>query len=307
MSEDILSEEERDALRAEVQRNSGSADNLHLGSGDQAARRLLPTLERRFTALCERARAVFGKELGNLPDIGESTMNLVTTTLSDIVAELVPPTEVALPEFGMLAYIGFNDVLATQLVEAAYGAERDADAEVSVAPPRTKITEVERQTLLSTLDVLSAALGDIVFAAKGKPLTLKMLPMPAESVKLTSAKPAVVLCHSFKVYNQEARLTIVLLPSAVDLLNTAETSSVTSPASMMAHHVEQTEVLVMALLGTTHLPLNDIASLQPGNMIWLDRTKSDHVAVLVEGETKFLADPVQRGGVIGIEILSRLT
>jgi flagellar motor switch protein FliM len=40
-------------------------------------------------------------------------------------------------------------------------------------------------------------------------------------------------------------------------------------------------------------------------MIWLDKTPRDPVDVLVEGQHKFLAMPMQREGAVGVQILTR--
>ena len=96
------------------------------------------------------------------------------------------------------------------------------------------------------------------------------------------------------------------MPALADALAPAK-PAVAGVPSVLAEVLCGASVELHADLASTELSVAELLALRPGDILRLDQTQTDPVAVRVEGVTKFLGQPMQRGGVFGVEVTTEVS
>lgn len=75
----------------------------------------------------------------------------------------------------------------------------------------------------------------------------------------------------------------------------------------LAIHISRTEVPCRVELGVADLSVREFLSLKPGNIITLDRKKSEFATVFVKDLPKFRARPVRSNGMLAVQVIGEFT
>jgi len=297
MSDSVLTAEEIDALRQEMPKSSRQPEEIDLARSDRQLRRRLAGVERRLDLLARSIKATLSQFL-RTPCAGAP-----------------PPVEVIGPQAGQaslqssaltfrlqdaggapLGFAGLDAPLCFRVVEAAFGAPVVPN---SAVPERKDLTAVERDTLTPLYESLAGQISEHLAT-----------PQLAVSVQLTTLPPELPKeCETLVRWHLDADgagglggVTLLLLASWVERSSGSSSPAPTSGHQQIAAALRIAAVELSATLGSAELPLAELLALRIGDVLRLDRNQNESVPVLVEGITKFLAQPVQQGGVYGVKI-----
>ena len=300
----VLSPEEMEALRASTASSSApQADTVSLGARDRGLRRRLPGLQPKFDVLTEQLRLVLSKEL-HAPVLVEQLAPEVLgpKALQTTLAGWAAVAEVRSSKGMRTGLVGVGAVLALALVELAYGAD---PATLATEAKRTRLTEVERQTLSGLLGEVAHA----VTAAMGLGDAVVIdLPFPFQ-VDFDPNTAAMLVGFEFPLATTKVRIDTLLLQDAIEQADDNKSTAVdaTHVASVMAQNLSGAQVEVRATLGTVELPIEQVAGMRAGQVFWLNSTQAEPIPIHVEDRLAFLAQPIQRHGILAVEIITRLS
>lgn len=300
----VLSPEEMEALRQSTASSSASQpDPISLGARDRGLRRRLPGLQKRIDVLTEQLRVVLSKEL-HAPTLVEQLAPEVLgpKALQTCLAGWAAVAEVRSAKGMRTGLVGVGAVLALALVELAYGGD---PATLATEAKRPRLTEVERQTLSSLLGEVAHS----VTAAMGLGDAVVIdLPFPFQ-VDFDPNSSALLVGFEFALAGNKVRIDTLLLQDAVEQVDDSKTTPVdaTQVASVMAQNLSGAQVEVRATLGTVEVPIEQVAGMRAGQVFWLNSTQAEPIPVHVEDRLAFLAQPIQRHGVLAVEIITRLS
>jgi flagellar motor switch protein FliM len=206
-----------------------------------------------------------------------------------------------------LAAVGVNARLGFHLIELAYGAP---NVPAKVLPTRDRLTLVERETLWPAVLTMAQEACAVLGLGGSAAIHIDPTGYPTELGALMTDESGVVQDMSFKLGEHPATISFVLTPKALDALSGVKDKKSAQEATAAAHdamvaHLTDAEVTLVAHLGSTKIAMSELASLSLGKIIWLNKTPRDPVDVLVEGQHKFSAMPMQREGAVGVQILTR--
>lgn len=309
MSDTRFTLEEAQALRQASEGDFGpAAERVVLAASDKQAKRHLPMLEKSMKTVKERMRVMMTQTLKEPCVVEAEPLQLSgPMVMADSLRAWLMGALIKQPTGETLAAVGVSPRLGFHLIELAYGAP---NVPARVLPSRDRLTLVERETLwpylLTIAQELCAALG----LGRAPAVHIEPTGYPTELGPLATEESGVVQEMSLKLGEYTAGLGFIVTPKALDALRAAqqpkpEGEAVREALESMVAHLSDAEVTVVVHLGATKIPMSDVASLAPGKMIWLDKTPRDPVDVLVEGQHKFLAMPMQRAGAVGVQILTR--
>jgi len=112
-------------------------------------------------------------------------------------------------------------------------------------------------------------------------------------------EPAAVPAEGFALVLLSGRLDPAIRPDE----NQAEAApSPEEERRRVLRRLADVPVRVQANLGTASLPLADLAALEPGDVIVLDRVLGESIDLAVQGRTIVRAKPVQTDGYYGVEV-----
>lgn len=309
MSDTRFTLEEAQALRqASEGEFQPSAERVVLAASDKQAKRNLPMLEKSMKTVKERMRVMMTHTLKSPCVVEAEPLQLSgPMAMADCLKTWLMGALIKQPTGETLAAVGVSPRLGFHLIELAYGAP---NVPARVLPTRDRLTLVERETLWPALLTIAQELCQALGLGRSPAVHIDPTGYPTELGPLATEESGVVQEMSLKLGEYTAGLGFVITPKALDALKSAQEPKNAGQAAQealaaMAAHLGDAEVTLVAHLGTTQIPMSDVASLAPGKMIWLDKTPRDPVDVLVEGQHKFLAMPMQRAGAVGVQILTR--
>ena len=301
----MLSPEEMEALRASTAPASSApqADTISLGASDRGLRRRLPGLQKKLDVLNEHMRRVVAKELHGPTLVDQLAPEVLgPKALQSTLAGWAAVAEVRGSKGMRTGLVGVGPVLALALVELAYGAE---PASLVTDSQRSRLTEVERQTL-------SGLLGDVAHAVTqsmglGDAVVID-LPFPFQ-VDFDPNTSAMLVGFEFPLAATRVRIDVMLLQDAIEQSDDpkAAPQDATHAASVMAQNLSGAQVEVRATLGTVELPIEQVAGMHKDQVFWLNGTQAEPIPVYVEDRLAFFGQPIQRHGILGVEIVTRLS
>ena len=308
----IFSAEELEALRTDLmQPQQREAESVDLASGDHSLRKVIPVVERRLDLLAGTIDAVMARVLresfesnADVPDVVGPRTAMGTMKEMSLVCELHTD------EFGLIGFIGMETVLSFLLVERAFGSaivDGPSTLEKWATPRRSRLTDVERNTILPTFHVLMRELANQVFENEGG--TMKIVPVPPGlAPELPSQVESTILWKiRYELGTYSSGMAILLLPTLVEILIRKDRAELKVLPCWMAAHLGQTNVEVRAVLGGMNLAVGELVELEPGDVIRLDASQEDLVPVQVEGKTKLMGSPIQKNGAFGVQIKAEYT
>ncbi len=280
-------------------------ESFVFGSGQGGVRKKLPSMEKRFAVLAEHLRLSFSKSLRSMVSVD---VGAVKTYNAAQIGEAVPSwaaaVEMGWTNLGHAGYIGLNHALSFALIELAYGAPPAQLQTFELKDARSRLTEVERQTLAPLLQNLAQSLADVMPEHIVGAVTTSALPFPVQLDPSKTVEGGIFKTFEFTVGRTKAQICVLLFSHILEHLDDDHPSSNEQTSQMLSAHIGQTDVEVTAMLGKTSVPLNYVLNLQAGDMLWLDCAQSDSLPVFVEQSIKFLAQPIARNGALGVEIVA---
>jgi flagellar motor switch protein FliM len=237
-------------------------------------------------------QAVFDEYARGLP---------ATTMLNLASAEPLPGTFVYEMDMGT----------AFQMLDLFLGGTGDAEQ------PVHEVTDVEEMLLRSVSEVLITAFTsawDHITPVQAK---LQRIEYSMRFLQIAPAnEPVLLLLFDLRIQSRQTTLSMcipysVLEPVAPELtvqtLFAAPQQDSTKTENSEAHAaLERVSVPIVALLGSTVLPLGDVNDLQVGDVIRLDGTATDPIVVAVNQKPTFVARPGAGRHGIAIQILGVL-
>ena len=316
----LLNTDEINALMSAIQdgrvapqapKGRGAAVPYDLTSQDRVIRGQMPTLD----AINEQIASHFAMGLS-----GRTRLEVRITCgpasllkFGDFNSLLAPPTTVCLLSLGKAgsqALLVLEPGLADALIAAALGDKRTHPEEANAAPQeRRELTNVERK-------VLGRLLG--MFTEGMKEAWAPVLPFTPEIARfetdprLAAIAPineAAVLCSfeidgAIKGLIQLAMPYTAIEPAKKALMSPPKLSTISD--SGFAHRLEeelnQAEVELRALLGTTRMSLRKLLDLDVGAVLTLGTSEGASLPVYVQGRAKFTGQPKVVSGALCIEI-----
>lgn len=311
MSDTRFTLEEAQALRQASEADMGpSAERVVLAASDKQAKRHLPLLEKSMKVVKERMRVMMTQTLKSPCVVEAEPLQLAgPKTMGDLLKTWLMGALIKQPTGETLAAVGVSPRLGFHLIELAYGAP---NVPAKVLPTRDRLTLVERETLWPALLSMAQELCQALDLGRSPAIHIDPTGYPTELGPLATEESGVLQEMSLKLGEYAAGFGFVITPKALDALRGAHEVKPEAQVALEAHaammsHLSDAEVTLVAYLGASKISMSEVASLAPGKMIWLDKTPRDPVDVLVEGQHKFLAMPMQRAGAVGVQILTRIS
>lgn len=298
--------EEATALRDAAHAEPGQAiETVSLAASDRHARRRLPQVQKCLAVLRESVRVAMTQHLRMACVVDAQPLQLSGPMVMQEEAKgWLLAARLLDADNEMVAALGVSPRLGFHLIELAYGAP---NVPARTLPTRTRLTLVERETLWPAIYAFAQDLS----RALGLPQSTRTEPMgfPTELGALPTSESGVVQTLAVALGEHQVSLSLVLTPKGLEALGAqheaAHTGGLEAAADAMVQHLAAADVTVVANLGTTQMAVSALADLQVGQTLWLDKTPRDPVDVLVEGQHKFNAMPMQRAGAVGVQITSR--
>ena len=311
MSQDALTPEEATALRdAADGALRGQAQQVQLAASDRHARRHLPLLKEKMALLLSGTKAVVVRQLRRPCQVTSTPPELAGPMAMGEQAQgwIVGAAVRTATDADPVAWLGFPPVLAFHLIEVAFG----APGVISKSwPQRDFLTPLEKETVWPVVEACARAMVRAFGLDVTGQVRISPLPYPVALEGLSEQESGVSFRAQLRLGEDVCEVGFALTPKALDLLHEAAAGEAVGnklerAATNMLAHLGQSEVQLLANLGTTQLTVRALTELQAGQMIWLDKVKSSPIDVLVEGQLKFTAMPMQRAGAVGVQIVSRV-
>lgn len=303
----LFSAEEIEALRTDlIQPKHKEAEPIDLASGDHALRKVIPIIERRLDLLTTSIDSAIAQALRETFISRSETPDVVgPRTAISTLRELSIVCEIHSSEMGLIGFVGLEPVLSFLLIERAFGSGINDGPNALQnwsTPERTRLTDVERNTILPTINSLVSSLGGQIFENEGG--ELKLVPVPAGlSPELPAQVESTILWKmGYDIAGQSSGMAFLLLPNLIETILRKDRADLSVLPFWMAAHLGQTNVQVRAVLGGIKLAVDDLMALEPGDIIRLDAGQEDLVPIQVEGKTKLMGRPIQRNGAFGVEV-----
>lgn len=311
MSDGALTPEESAALRAAADGAvRATAADVQLAASDRHARRALPMLKEKMTPLLHGTKAVVVRLLRRPCQVTASPLEIAgpMAMQKEAASWLLGAVITSGQEAEPLAWVGLPPMLGYHLIEIAFG-----------APPvvsktylkRDFVTPLEHDTLWPSLESFARSLVRSLGLEHQPALRIAPLAYPIVLDNHDSQESGVSFHAELRLGEELCEVSFLLAPKALDVMHAAalggdDADKRERAANNMLAHLAGSEVTLVANLGTTEVTVATLAELGVGQMIWLDRVKSTPVDVVVEGQPKFTAMPMQRAGALGVQIVSRI-
>lgn len=300
-----FTQEEATALREAAHAAPGAtAQTVSLAASDRHARRRLPDVQRCMAVLQENVRVAMTQHLRTACVVDAQPLQLSgPMVMQDEAKTWLMAARILDAEGELVAALGVSPRLGFHLIELAYGAP---NVPARTLPSRTRLTLVERETLWPAILGFAQDLARALALPRGG--RTEPTGFPTELGDLPTGESGVVQAMGVTLGEHPVTLGVVVTPKGLEGLGVQHDQAQGNPldaAAAMVQHVAAADVSVVANLGTTHLAVAELADLQVGQTLWLDKTPRDPVDVLVEGQHKFNAMPMQRAGAVGVQITSR--
>lgn len=302
-----LTAEEAAALREQMQSGpSSEVDQINLASQDRNIRKHFTGLLRHMETFSGHVRSLVTRKVWQPCAVTSSPLEIVgPSTLTDLIAKWAVGAELRWPKLGVAGYVGINHVFAYALIELAYGAPAHQLTNPGTSL-RQRLTEVERRTLEPTLSTLCQDLATSLPPADPAQSGGTLLAQPFYYDPPPATTGAVMAQMEFPIAGGTGVVWVVLLSQVLDHIDTTDDPAAQDASKLLAQHLTHAEVTAHVQLGTASLFVSDLATLKPGTLLWLDRGASDYLPVLIEDKVKFLAQPLQRNGTLGVKIVERV-
>lgn len=319
----LLNTDEINALMTAIQdgrvapeasaRTRGTATNYDLTSQDRVIHRQMPTLD----AINEQIATMFGMGMA-----GRTRLTVRVTSgpasmlrFADFNSLLAPPSTVtvmSLGKGGSQALLVLEPGLADAMIAAALGDKRgrnDEQPTPAQADARRDFTMVERNVLRRLIGVFTDAMSTAwAPVLPFKPEVLRFEADPRLAVIAPSNETA-VLC-SFELEGAIRGVIQLALPyTAIEparkaLMSPPMLHSVSDKgfANALRREINQVEVEVVALLGTSNMTVDQLLDLEVGHVLMLGTSEGASLPVFVQGKPKFTGQPKVVGGAIAMEL-----
>ena len=279
---------------------------IQLAAPDRQARRRLPALQPQLAAVMRRHRQVVSEVMRTSLDVTIAAPDVCSVAqMSAEVTAWLYGAVLRLKSHGEpIAWVGLPVELGFHLVEIAFGG---VAGKPGACPPKRQLTAIEKETLWPfVLRVAETCIDELHFARMGE-VEITPLTYPLSFGGLRTQEAGVRLRVDVPVQGGTLPYTMVLLPKALECLEPEGRSEAAQAkhhdAQTMVAHAAAARVEIVAKLGELQVPLSEVVRLKPGHVIWLEHNQSEPIELLVEGQVKFTAMPMQRAGAIGVAIV----
>lgn len=274
-----------------------------LTSQDRIIRGQMPTLD----AINEQVASMLGIGLAGRTRVQLRVTSTPATLLkfADLVPLLAPPASVCI--LGLGAAHGFalavlEPGLGEALLGAALGDRRSREPAMN-SDSRRELTSVEQLVLRRLLLILTDGMAQAW--APVLPFQPEVLRFEVDPRMATIAPPTDVgIVSGFELKGGiEGRLQLVIPYAAVE----SAKQKLSSPrrlsqraderfADALAREVEQVEVEIRGIFGSTRIPFSRMLELKAGDVMLLDTDEGRPIPVIVQGREKLRATPTVSGG-----------
>ncbi|MCS7172046.1 MAG: flagellar motor switch protein FliM [Armatimonadetes bacterium] len=242
--------------------------------------------------------------------IAVSVRSVEQLSYEEFVRSIPSPTVIVLFRLEPLegrALLEFSNSLALAMVDRLLGGPGRADQ------PLRPLTELERGLVERLMQRLLPLLHDAwQSVADVRPVLLGLETNP-QFAHIAGPTDVVLLVYfqvdtSHQSYRMNLCLPYLLLQPILSLLSATtlfRAPSRSVQTELLQRAVEDTHVPVQVELGRAWVPLGDLLSLGPNDVIRLDRRAHDPLEVLVEGIPVFSARPGRMGGRLAVQILAQ--
>lgn len=184
--------------------------------------------------------------------------------------------------------------------------------------PDHEMSDLEEMLMRSVTGTLLTAFTDCWAHIKKVETKLQRIEYSLRFVQIAPAtEPVLLLLFDLRILNRQTTISMcipynVLEPMApelnMQLLFSAphRDGQQTQEQSETVYGLQRVQVPVVAMLGSTVLPLSKVNDLQIGDVIRLDGPANDPILVSVDRKPKFVARPGQGQHGIGVQILGVL-
>jgi len=323
MSEDLMSQNQIDAMFAELTGEAGTPDEV----GHERFRSVRPYDFRHPSKLSK-------EQLRTLQMIFEGYARLVGTNLSGILRSQVHMALVSVEQAVFADYA--RTLLSTTLInlvtaeplpgtlafEYDLGAafvmlDRFLGGSGTTPPQEREVTEIEEVLLQSIaavfVDALSAVWAHLI-PMQAKLQRLEYSPRFLQIAPPT--EPVVLLLFDLRVQDRQTTMSLCLPYSVIEpitpqlnvqsLFTAAQRHPSEEEVEGARARLQRVSIPVVATLGTTALPLADVNGLQEGDVIRLDGLASDPLVLTVNKKPTYVVRPgLVRGG-LAVQILGVL-
>ena len=303
----LFSPQEIEALRADmVQPKEREPESVDLASGDHALRKVVPIVERRLEFLSGAVDLALGRALRESFNSKADPPDVVgPRTAIGTMREMSMICEIHGEDVGLIGFIGVQALLGFLIVERAFGSavsDGPSTQESWNAPQRSRLTDVERYTLMPMLEDVTRELDARVFEKEGGGLRLVPVPAGLPPELPPQVESTIVWKIHYDIAGRPGTISLMLLPNLVEILIRKDRLDGRVLPFWMARHLGETQVTMQGFLGQINLSIQEFLELEPGDLLRLDTSQEDLVPIQIEGKTKLLGVPVQQNGAFGVEI-----
>lgn len=317
---DILSQEEIDALLGAVasgqvkveEENSTVIDRGSVASYDFRHPKLISKDQMRTLHMLHDT---FAKSFANtlslyLRTIVNANLALVEQfTYGEFIMSLPNPT--CMSVFSMqplegLAILEINPVLVFVIVDRLMGGGGQAPKEIR------ELTEIENQIILTVINMALDKFQETWKHVTQLRCALEGRESNPQFAQITTLTDNVLLITLNVEIGENTGMASLCIPiatlapvlgylSAQKWISSGQRAAAAA-ARQCAGFLEDTDVELLAVLGTARMTINELVSMQPGDVVVLDRHAEDDVVLNVENTPKFVAKPGLVTGRRGLRI-----
>jgi len=317
---DILSQEEIDALLGAVasgqvkveEDNSTVIDRGSVASYDFRHPKLISKDQMRTLHMLHDT---FAKSFANtlslyLRTIVNANLALVEQfTYGEFIMSLPNPT--CMSVFSMqplegLAILEINPVLVFVIVDRLMGGGGQAPKEIR------ELTEIENQIILTVINMALDKFQETWKHVTQLRCALEGRESNPQFAQITTLTDNVLLITLNVEIGENTGMASLCIPiatlapvlgflSAQKWISSGQRAAAAA-ARQCAGFLEDTDVELLAVLGTARMTINELVSMQPGDVVVLDRHAEDDVVLNVENTPKFVAKPGLVTGRRGLRI-----
>jgi len=283
-----------------------AAEPVDLLADDRAIRLLIPPLQIGFARLAESLRRVLTSVLRTKVEIKAEAPEILTgrglQAVGDQAACLMVLELTTAGQERQYGIIALDPQFAFSVIERLFGGSSGAPE----MPRGRSPTALERRMLVRAMQPVVDAMNTTLeppgfFHCEVHRIEARIELIPGYSPDITALHVPFTLTIGDRLASLSIGLPAAALEPLRGRMGGAPKSDANSVAAM-SEAMRDVDVVVSVELGSLRLPLRRVLALEPGQVLTLDRNRSDELPVRVEGKTKFRGVPVQDEGAIAIEI-----
>lgn len=276
---------------------------VELASQERSVHGRMPALTRILETYGEKLRVMVSKLVWQPTPVTIGPIEVMNAEALEAVVRSWPTgAHIVWPQIGTVGYIGMNPLMCMSLIDLAYGTPSNR-LSAEAAAGHARLTEVDRRTLQPTFLRLVRTLTAALAPEETPEAGVEMLAAPFQLTMPSATESALTCSLEFPLTGQRGSVTVVLFSPVLEHLHSTASATQQNTEADLGEHLKTTDVDMVTVLGTTSLLVSELAALAVGDHLWLDRSTNEDLPVLIEDRVKFLAQPRQHNGTLGLKIV----